>query len=230
MDNPAVAPPARDLADAIKRHPRVGAKFVCLIPGHPRRGAVGTIHHVYDDDPPPLPPRLAVGVSWDNADNFSAMAQITNDAATTPTLEELILEDAQALAQAIEVFKDLIPDSRGMFTAVPTTTRVIMSAGNYLTTPRCDGYKVGDSLAVETSGRSEWREFITTTVVAQVRHSRYRLKTDGPRSHQLEFELDVNAGNSYQPLLTQEVGQKYSRGNMSVLPAACPSSPKHGRI
>ena len=145
---------------------------MCLIPGHPHRGAVGTIHHVYEDDPPPHPPRLAVGISWDSVDN---------GAATGPALEELVLE-----------------------------------AGNHLITPRCDGYEVGDSLVVRMAGRGEGQEFVSTSVVARVRHSRYRLTEGGPHSHQPEFELDVNAGNAYQPLLAQEVGPHRCWGNMGM--------------
>ena len=185
-DNPASGQPARDPSDAIKRHPRAGAKFVCLVPGHPRHGAVGTIHHVYEDDAPPRPPRLVVGVSWDNADNGGAAATSTANTATSPALEELVLE-----------------------------------AGNHLTTPRCDGYNVGDGLAVEMVGRGEEKEFFAVSVIARVRHSRYRLKEGGPQSHHPEFELDVNAGNAYQPLLTQEVGAHRSVGRDSFMSAAC---------
>ena len=82
--------------------------------------------------------------------------------------------------------------------------RLVLKPGNYVITPSCNQYKPGDTIAVRNARHDG---FDNVSVVERVRHSRYRVKEHDPQSAQREFELDVNASNSYRPVLTQEVGE-----------------------
>jgi len=71
-------------------HSRVGTKFVCLIPNHPRRGTIGTIGQVFEHDVPPRPPMIVVGVTWDGKPGSAAIGQKL--APSNGPLEQLTLD------------------------------------------------------------------------------------------------------------------------------------------
>ena len=85
----------------IQGHPRVGTKFVCLIPNHDCGGLIGTIRRVFEADPPPRPPRLVVGVTWDDGNTTPAgLDQLALDATNhiaTPSCNRHVAGDVVAL-------------------------------------------------------------------------------------------------------------------------------------
>lgn len=189
VDNPAFAAPVRRAEEAIKNHPRVGTKFVCLVPGHARHGTIGTIHHVFEDDLPPLPSRLVAGVAWDDASagDSGGTGTVSGSGGLRVDLEEVTLED-----------------------------------GNHLATPSCGGYKEGDAVAVANvgvdGGGATRTGAMDVTVVAQLQHSRYRLKQNGVENS--DFELVLNAANSYRPYLSQEVSIHVFRTHATANPSS----------